>query len=262
MRIKKSVSTGIRSLSDSYYFDYTYNYPADIVNLVSPQLYKASHNNRIYWFGYEFNPDVPSAQRRGFIDYVKGISDNKMSDGQLEKFIQIPLKELDSIVNTYQIDCFIYPGSGRSPLVRKMISAISRITSRDMTKCSIELVKSAPTDISFDWESFEADYADDSNRYKQAKEYVENVLLPKIKNLDYFSLANTVKPKYRKYITNLFQLSDKEIDKLSGLQGSNILVVDDINTSGSTIDEILRILEKINPNCKIFIYTLIGHPEI
>lgn len=131
-----------------------------------------------------------------------------------------------------------------------------------MKRCSIELVKSAPKDIEFDWEPFNADYADDGNRYRQSREYVEKVLIPKIQNLDYFSLANSVKTKYRKYITNLFQISEADLIRLSGLQGKNILVIDDINTSGSTIDEILRIIEKVNSSCNIFIYTLIGHPEI
>lgn len=259
---KRNIEAGIREQKEGYVFDYTYNYPSDIVNLVSPQLYRSTHGNRVYWFGYEFNPGVSSYQRKRFIDYVKGVGDRSMPDEQLEKFIQLPLKELNSIVNTYHIDCFVYPKSGRSPLVSKMISAIARITSRDMDKCSIELVKSAPTDIQFDWDSFDADYSGNANRYNQARNYVEEVILPGIAEKDYFSLAACVKPKYRKYITNLFQLSYDDINRLSGLQGSNILIVDDINTSGSTIDEVLRIIQKLNTDCNVFIYTLIGHPEI
>ena len=37
-----------------------------------------------------------------------------------------------------------------------------------------------------------------------------------------------------------------------------ILRVDDINTSGSTLREPLRIINEINSNCNIYIYTLIG----
>ena len=42
-------------------------------------------------------------------------------------------------------------------------------------------------------------------------------------------------------------------------QGQNILVVDDINTSGSTLDEILRVLNRVNRNANIFVFTLIGN---
>lgn len=37
------------------------------------------------------------------------------------------------------------------------------------------------------------------------------------------------------------------------------MIVDDINTSGSTLNEILRTVRKINHDCEIFIFTLIGN---
>lgn len=52
---------------------------------------------------------------------------------------------------------------------------------------------------------------------------------------------------------------DRELEKFSKMQGSNILVIDDINTSGSTLNEILRILNKVNHDCNIYVYTLIGN---
>lgn len=129
-----------------------------------------------------------------------------------------------------------------------------------MGRVSFELVKKAPTEVEFDWEQLEADTADDPNQYKQMRRYAEDVILPAIRELDYFSLAQNVKPKYRKYIMNYLDFANaRELEKFSKLQGSNILVVDDINTSGSTLNEILRILNKVNQNCNIYVYTLIGN---
>lgn len=45
---------------------------------------------------------------------------------------------------------------------------------------------------------------------------------------------------------------------LDRLKGNKILIVDDMNTSGSTLEEIVRILGTVNNNCEIYIYTLIG----
>ena len=50
----------------------------------------------------------------------------------------------------------------------------------------------------------------------------------------------------------------EDVAKFSEFQGSNILVVDDINTTGSTLHEILRILGKVNSGANIYVYTLIG----
>ena len=83
--------------------------------------------------------------------------------------------------------------------------------------------------------------------------------MPTIEKLDYFSLAASVKPKYRRYIKNFFDFSEEDVKRINNLQGKKILIVDDINTSGSTLNEILRIVRKINPDCEIFIYTHIGN---
>lgn len=153
----------------------------------------------------------------------------------------------------------MYPKSNRSNLVQTMIEEIGKATSRDMKRCSFELIKKLPSNILFDWQMFEDDHVGNEQSYKDIKNYVENILLPKVHSLEYFSLAKNVKPKYRKYIQNYLKFDTEEHKKaFENLNGENILVVDDINTSGSTLQEILRIIGSINISCNIFIYTLIG----
>lgn len=190
--MKKYVYGGIRPDDGDYIFDYRYSIPTDIIEISKPQLYVSSINNHIYWFGYMFKDTVSSRQRTDFIHYIKGLSNKKVSDLELTQFIELPLGELDKRIGMYNIDCFVYPTSGRSELVSKMISVIGNYTSRDMKKVSFELVKD-------------------------------------------------------------------ELQRFSEIKGKNILVVDDINTSGATLNEILRILSKVNKDCDIFLYTLIGN---
>lgn len=258
--MKVYVHGGVRPDDGDYIFDYTYNLPEDIIEIRSPQLYKSSIRNHIYWFGYMFKDHVSSKQRTEFIHYIKGLGDKKISDLDLTQFIELPLGELDKRIGMYDLDCFVYPVSERSKIVSKMISVIGDYTSRDMKKVSFELVKKAPTEIGFDWDLLETDTIDDLNKYNQMKKYAEEHIIPAIRELDYFSLAKNVKPKYRRYIQNYLDFSNpEELEGFSKMQGSNILVVDDINTSGSTLNEILRILNKVNKNCNIFVYTLIGN---
>ena len=257
--MKRYVGAGVRKEGDNNFFiDYTYNYPEDIIDIEEPQLYSSIHDNHIYRFGYRFKDDVDSKSRTAFIHSVKQIGDHPLTDSQLDQFIKRPLAYLDDMINLYDIDCMVYPASNRSPLVIKMIRAINDMTSHDMHKCSFELVKQAPTNISFDWGAFESEHVDDAG-YRDSVRYIENVLLPKLHDLDYFSIARDVKSKYRKYLTGFLKFADiADIEKFSRLQGANILVVDDINTTGSTLQEILRILSKLNHECNIFVYTLIG----
>lgn len=260
--MKRYIRSGVRPQGDgNYIIDYTYNYPEDIIRIVPPQLYKTVFNSKVYWFGYQFEDNVPSKVRTDFIHYVKGIGDTVMSDIDLRQFIDYPLGELDKQIGIMNVDCFVYPLSGRSTLVKKMRIAIGAFTSHDTNRVNFEFVKQAPTDIEFDWEQFYEDTSDDMNKQKQMEKYVVDVLMPSIQTLDYFSLARDVKPKYRKYIKNYLKFSNPDdIEQFAKLKAENILVIDDINTSGSTLNEILRILGTVNNNCNIFVYTLIGKP--
>lgn len=81
--------------------------------------------------------------------------------------------------------------------------------------------------------------------------------MPKIHNLTYFSIADSVKPKYRQYIKNYLNIDKKAELAIESIQNGKILIVDDINTSGATLTEILRIVRSINSKCEIYIFTLI-----
>ncbi len=43
------------------------------------------------------------------------------------------------------------------------------------------------------------------------------------------------------------------------LQNTNVLIIDDINTSGSTLRECLRVLKAINPDNTKVLFTLMGN---
>jgi hypothetical protein len=261
--MKRYIYGGVRPDDGDYVFDYLYDLPTDIINICPPQIYRSSIRNHIYWFGYRFNDSVSSKQRTQFINYIKGIGDHVIKDYELTQFINLPLGELDKRIGMYNVDCLVYPISNRSKLVTKMISDINGYTSRKIKRINFELVKKAPTEIEFDWDLLETDAAGDENKYNQMVKYAEDVIMPAIKELDYFSLAKNVKPKYRKYIKNYLGFSsDEDIEKFAKMKGKNILVVDDINTSGATLEEVLRILNEVNRGCNIFVYTLIGNFKI
>ena len=262
--MKRMITSGVRNTNDSYVFDYDNNSDVDIIDLVYPYLEESSIGKNIYYFGYKFKEDVSSKERSHFIKYIKGLSDEKVDQNELKKFIEVPLAELDRNTDIYHIDAFIYPISGRSNLVNDMIKVINSFTSRDIDRLSFQLVKSVPTDIEFDWKLFDDENKPENDdkyewhRYNQMKEYIEDILMPKINSLDYFSIANSVKPKYRRYIKNFISFDEVDSRKIEGLKGQNILIVDDINTTGATLEEILRQVRSINSSCNIYIYTLIG----
>lgn len=55
------------------------------------------------------------------------------------------------------------------------------------------------------------------------------------------------------------QIQDKDVEKINA---SNALVIDDIATSGSTLNEVMRSLSVLNENNNITIFSLIGRKDL
>ena len=243
---------------DVNFFDTTDN---DIIDIAIPQIKQSKFDNNIYFFGYKFKEDVSSKIRTKFIHWIKGLDESKPDESTVENLIALPITELNKLENLSTFSCTLYPRSNRSDLTRLIQRCILYQLPR-MNIQTFELVKSLPQDVTFDWKLFNANYNGEigDNRYNLIKEHINNQLLPTIHSLDYFSLAQSVKYKYRPYITNYLDFENEEQKELfRSLNGGNILILDDVNTSGSTLREILRIIKVLAPDSKIYIFTLIGN---
>ena len=230
----------------------------DIIKLKMPQIYQSEFKGNVYYFGYKFEDDVPSRDRSRFIYWIKGLSDNKPTEYQYREIISKPLSMLNKQIGLQNIDLFVYPQSNRSELVQKMIVECGDILQRDTKSVSMRLLKNTPYNIQFDWGLFDRNFEGDVHTREQIYNYVENELLPKIHKLDYFSLAQSVKPKYRRYIKDFLTIGDS-FNMTTLASAKNILIVDDVNTSGATLSEILKIIGNVNNEANIFIFTLLGN---
>lgn len=261
MSVHKIINDGISIQDDKILLDMDRDSETDILNTMHIELYKSEFLGNIYYFGYLFNENTSRKDRTTVIKWLKGLSPNAIDNNSLQKFIRKPLLELNKHENLTKFNCLLYPRSCRSNLTKVIVNEIYKLTTHDMERSSFELVKTLPGSVQFDWKSFNANYSGDlgDNQYKQIQSYVNDILIPKIHNLSYFSIADNVKYKYRPYIHNYLTFSDTESKNLiESIQEGKILIVDDINTSGSTLTEILRIVRSINNNCEIYIFTLIG----
>ena len=233
----------------------------DIMNTVYPTIYKSTFSGNVYYFGYKFTDNASRQNRTAVIRWLKNLDNNGIDNKSLRNFIQKPLLTLNKSENLSTFDCIIYPRSGRSPITSVIVSELGRLSQRSTLKKSYELIKSLPGNVNFDWELFDFEYEGDlgDNQYNQIRSYIETVLMPKIHNLSYFSIADSVKYKYRRYIKDYLSFeSTVTEDTINAIQQGKVLIVDDINTSGATLDEILRIVRNINNDCEIYIFTLIG----
>ena len=259
--IRKLLNDGISIQDGNIILDTDRDTENDIMNYVYPDIYESNFANNCYYFGYRFNDNTNKHDRTTILHWLKNIDGNGIDNKSLQRFIDKPLLHLNKCINLMNIDGIIYPRSNRSNLTKSIIIELGKLTGHDTDRCSYELVKQLPKDVSFDWKLFNVEYDGEmgDNQYKQIYDYIENTLMPKIHDLTYFSIAENVKYKYRKYIKDYLRFEDTDAkDVITAIQNGQILIVDDINTSGSTLTEILRIIRKINNKCEIYIFTLIG----
>ena len=71
------------------------------------------------------------------------------------------------------------------------------------------------------------------------------------------------KSRQRRYIMNFLRFETEEERELcSKIRQQNVLVIDDVTTSGSTLNEVLRTLRILNEDNDITIFSLIGRKDL
>lgn len=248
------ITEGVRPLNDSeFVIDMRDDYESDIINLaISDDLYFSNFRDNIYYFGYSFKDSANRKDRSNFVNWLK--SQAKITN-QFREFVNRPLIRLEREGIIDDIKLVVYPDDRENRLVRLIIESLYTVVKGTSLE-SVVAVKNTPSEISVDYNALRAT-SKDEHQYKARKEVVDD-LLNKIHSLEYFSLAKNVKTKYRPYITNYLKFNADEVNIISNIESGNVLIIDDVNTSGSTLNEVINQIHKINKDCKIYIFTLIG----
>lgn len=277
-RLRKPIYAGINGKfdknSNKYKFkvDFDNNTDNDVIKFIEPYFKQSRIDNNTYWFGYSFNDEQANPRRDEFIEFMKHVQPEKLSDPEDEwssvvyndETITEPdlaamiIRSLDRIrLKNYSVDTIIYPESKSGNLVKMIVRIISRYISSAKKVPLEEIKKANPEDIEFDYLQFEEDkedgqidvpdYVDDNYIYK---------MLHRARSANSFSLRKYIKPAVlRNYVSN-FYAANKNVSAIA--TSDVILVVDDFGTTGTTIRELIRNIREINDDCEIYIFTLMG----
>ena len=251
-----------------FVLDFEHDGVDDIVSLTGNG-YQVKAFGKCFYYGYEFSEHVESSVRTAFIKYVKFTNDLQNTPN-LTEFIKNAIDNLHKKLNLYNYDLVVMPESS-SKVNQYMLRYIYRFAQPTLYKMT--LVKAFPSNISFDMKAYEKQYLDDilengMPRYSAAaKEQAKgsiNAMLEMIHQKDYFTIAKDVKKsKLRPYIMNFLRFeSEEERELCSMIRQQNVLVIDDVTTSGSTLNEVLRTLRILNEDNEITIFSLIGRNDL
>ena len=251
-----------------FVFDFEHDGVNDIIRLTG-EGYQVEAFGKCFYYGYEFSNEVDGNVRSAFIKYVK-FSESLSKNENLTYFIQKAINNLHKKINLYDYDLVIMPESS-SVLNQYMLRYIYRFS--QPTLQYLKLVKSMPENITFDIDAYEKQYLNDTlengrPRYTEPQKLEVkksiDTMMDLIHKKDYFTIAKDVKKsRFRPYIQHFLQFkteADKEL--CAAIKQQNILIIDDIATSGSTLNEILRTLRILNEDNRITIFSLIGRKDL
>ena len=251
-----------------FVFDFEHDGAEDIVSLTGDG-YQVEAFGKCFYYGYEFGEQVDGAVRTAFIKYVK-FTDALQDNPDLTQFIKKAVDNLNRHINLYDYDLVVMPESS-SRVNQYMLRYIYRFAQPLLRR--MELVKALPQHISFDMDGFGEQYLEDKlengrPRYTepQKEEVRQSIrkMMELIHQKDYFTIAKDVKKsRFRPYIMDFLKFATEQDEQLcASIRQQNVLVIDDVTTSGSTLNEILRTLRILNEDNQITIFSLIGRKDL
>lgn len=254
--------------TNQFSFDFQHDGVEDIVRLTG-DIFQIDAFGKCMYYGYEFTDQIDSSLRSAFIKYVK-FPETIQDNPNLTQFIQKAINLLNEKINLYDYNLVIMPESS-SQVNQYMMRYLYRFAQPSLQY--LELVKALPASISFDMSAYEKQYLDDvlengRPRYTEAqkKEVIASIhdMMDLIHQKDYFTIAKDVrKSKMRPYLMRFLDFKSEE-DKLlcASIRNQNVLIIDDVTTSGATLNEILRTLRILNEDNNIVVFSLIGRKDL
>ena len=260
MNKTKYMNEGVVFKSPAFVFDFEHDNEDDVIKLTG-KLKSSNVYGNTYFFQYEFGDDIPSVLRSKFIHVLK-FDSRQLGEANVNMFIDNAMTNLNKAVNLANVDIVIYPQSS-STLTKDIVDRLDSFTDSERY-IKLEVVKKAVNEINFNWEKFEK-YCENHDVPSNAREVMKKKMLKMLDDihaLDYFSIAKNIKDqKYKKFLSTIYKFyDDQSIELVKTIKNKKILIVDDIYTSGVTIEQIIKTYQMLDPDESnvLSVFTLIG----
>lgn len=220
--------------TDSFDFSWKEDSPEDLINLKLQRhnkLLSKKDGNKIY-YAYKFNKSVEGQNSvlRKSIKYL----DDKVNKKDVELMVSKAVVNFNSIVPLSSFDIIVTPSS--TSKVLDLIKNFIHAKAGSNTLVASDLfVKNSVDNIQLDQDKLDKVPED------KRKQIVQ--ILNKIFSKEDYKLRS-IPPRYRKFILNFIKYNT-EVEKriINGIVNGKILVVDDILTEGTTIKNMIKLLQ-------------------
>lgn len=265
---QNSINGGIRKNDDgSYYFCKTLDLSTDLLYLNTDTSGLKKTKDLEYFYAYEFNKDATSEDIADFRHALKNrLNDVSTFDEEdIYYFVEKGLYRLDRYRPLSSFNVVVMSESSKQfSLLTLTDSILEENVDGEIT--TIKMIKNLCKDVIFDRDKarnalLSTDkYRGKERKVERALDKIESIFRPLQGTTKAFKMKLYVPVVARVGFTNIFSFQNKEQEELyrSLETGSNVLLVDDLITSGSTVREIKATLDAINPNINMTIFILIN----
>lgn len=233
---------GVRvNSSGEYELDWNVDSPEDLVKLEGTCVHITRYRKNIRCYGFRVNKTPSNKKdRNDFLSFLKNTPSaerNELISKCVEEFYdKSAVKHFDYVVTV----------PSRSSINTELVNQLEKYDSFSKISLIKKPVSTLELDINKIKSKFHGDY------FEKFVEYLQTIIDYNKKEGN-FSIS-TFKPQYRGYIKSMIDFGDNTIENK---HDCNILIVDDIFTSGGTIDMVLKLFEEINFQGTITILTLL-----
>lgn len=251
--------------SNSFEIDFNNNNSIDIIKINEIPIHQTKLGKHTYFYGYKIEDKIPSEIKNKFVNCIKNIDTKQVNEKDFYTLVNNAVSNLDENIDLFNFSVIVYPES-RSKLNVFLSNEISRrINNPELV--SIELLKNLKDNITFDTNRFKTNVIELKNENgkflrdsttRKVLGAIPDKIIKKIKNNDYFSISSIT--KYRDYINNFLIFKTIEDENLfKTLINKDVLIIDDVSTSGSTLDECIKVIRSVNQTNHIVVFSLIGN---
>lgn len=242
--ILKSIDEGIRYDDEEYSIDYEKDLVDDLIRFTDKISFKKDEYGNVVMIGI---PVKKSEYKSKFInDIKKGVN---IDPKDLSFITDRIVNNLTEYVNLDDFDYVVSPKSS-SQLTRSLIDKLSTLSNKPKFISDMFL----KNDIDNIWLDIETAEKELSNKFlkKLVKDFERSKGIEgqpmKLQPLTNFQ---------RKYVRDMLRINSEYDNMLVDMLDKNILVVDDILTSGKTLNDIRMMLSNLNTG-QITLFTMFG----
>lgn len=254
----ENIYAGVSITNTKVIFNWTSdNANTDILKLAKPNYGEVLINDIPVIYGYEFTPRASSSDKKVFRDYIKS---NALISENVQQLVELGILHLDYMFSLSNLGYAVHPQSRTGyDLVTLMGNWIMEYS--DATMSDFELIKEAYQNVTFDAAKAKAALRKRNIPEREIDNIISDVTrrFNALKQTDkLFEIKMFLPREIRSGFLNYFKFAtDDERIAYEALQGVDVLVYDDLATSGATLKEINRYLTAINPNNTLHSFVLL-----